>query len=172
MAYTPSPRNCQEIPENKAVSLSRPGRISDMAYTPCPQTAYKCLKIKLRPYRGQDASRTCPAHHAQKLPSSPDVSRTLPAHRVQEIAEKYMKIRLRPNRGHDASRTWPAKRVPQIAKKCLKIKFCPFSGQDMSWIWPAHRATKSQQMPKNQDASLLQQGRVPNLAYQKLPKND
>ncbi|CAA3001833.1 Hypothetical predicted protein [Olea europaea subsp. europaea] len=101
MAYTPSPRNCQEMPENQAVSLSRLGRVPDKAYTPCPQIAYKCLKIKLRPYHGQDTSRTRPKLVAKKdleimlhPYSSPDESRTLSTHRVQEIVEKYVKIRM------------------------------------------------------------------------------
>ncbi|CAA2955341.1 Hypothetical predicted protein [Olea europaea subsp. europaea] len=41
-------------------SLLRLGHVPDMAYTSCPQNAFKCLKIRMHPYRGQDASLSWP----------------------------------------------------------------------------------------------------------------
>ncbi|CAA2998211.1 Hypothetical predicted protein [Olea europaea subsp. europaea] len=85
--------NCQEMPKNQVVSLPRSGRVPDMAYTSCPQMpenqaapptatrrrpgrgintvpkkSQKCLKIRLRPYRGPDASRHGLHNVSQKLP--------------------------------------------------------------------------------------------------------
>ncbi|CAA3001828.1 Hypothetical predicted protein [Olea europaea subsp. europaea] len=84
MAYTPSPRNCLEMPENHVASLPRPRRVPNMACTLCPKIAMKYLNIRLCPYRGQDASRTWPTYHAQKClkiglrPSCvPDMARTM-----------------------------------------------------------------------------------------------
>ncbi|CAA2954901.1 Hypothetical predicted protein [Olea europaea subsp. europaea] len=51
MACKSCPKNCVEMPGNQAVSLSRRGRISDMADTPHLETTQKCLKIRLRPCR-------------------------------------------------------------------------------------------------------------------------
>ncbi|CAA2986364.1 Hypothetical predicted protein [Olea europaea subsp. europaea] len=45
------------MPENRDASLPRLGRFLDMVCTPCPQTDYKCLKIKRRPYQDQASPR-------------------------------------------------------------------------------------------------------------------
>ncbi|CAA2985518.1 transcription factor MYB119-like [Olea europaea subsp. europaea] len=46
------------MPKNRDASLSQLGRVRDMVCTPCPQTAYKCLKIKWRPYHDQASPRS------------------------------------------------------------------------------------------------------------------
>ncbi|CAA3023144.1 Hypothetical predicted protein [Olea europaea subsp. europaea] len=89
MDCTPSPKICQEIPENQAVSLSQPGRVVDMAGTPCPQML-------------ENQAVSLP-----RLGGIPNVA-CIPWPKMPEI-------RLRPCRGPDASRSWPAHRVPKIA---------------------------------------------------------
>ncbi|CAA3008302.1 Hypothetical predicted protein [Olea europaea subsp. europaea] len=67
--------------ENQDASLPQRGHVLDMACTPCLQTAYKCLKIRWRSYRGQASPRRgqytvpknfleMPEDQAASLPSS------------------------------------------------------------------------------------------------------
>ncbi|CAA2988020.1 Hypothetical predicted protein [Olea europaea subsp. europaea] len=66
-------QNSLEMFGNQVASLSRPGRIANMAYTPCPdmaclpcaETVQKYLKIRLRPWPGRipDMAYTlCPSN--------------------------------------------------------------------------------------------------------------
>ncbi|CAA3023149.1 Hypothetical predicted protein [Olea europaea subsp. europaea] len=80
MACTPSPRNYQEMSENQAASLPRLGHIPDIACTSCPQKVCKCLKIRMHPYCGQDASLSWPW-------GSSDMACTLSPRNCQEMPE-------------------------------------------------------------------------------------
>ncbi|CAA2954916.1 Hypothetical predicted protein [Olea europaea subsp. europaea] len=72
MACTSSPKNFHEMPKNRDASLPRLGCVLDMACTPCPQTAYKCLKIGRRPYRGQASPRSGQHTMPKNFPEMPE----------------------------------------------------------------------------------------------------
>ncbi|CAA2954915.1 Hypothetical predicted protein [Olea europaea subsp. europaea] len=70
------------MPENQNVSLPRLGRVLDMACTLCPQTAYKCLKIRRCSYRGRASPRSGQHTVPKNFPKMPeDQVASLPASR-------------------------------------------------------------------------------------------
>ncbi|CAA3001601.1 Hypothetical predicted protein [Olea europaea subsp. europaea] len=102
--------NCLKMPENQAVFLPWPERVPDMACTPCPENVQKCLKIRLRPCHGHDASRTWPVHlvpemlenQATSLPR-PGCVPNMACTPCLETAQKCLKIRLRPCRVEEST---------------------------------------------------------------------
>ncbi|CAA2955342.1 Hypothetical predicted protein [Olea europaea subsp. europaea] len=72
MACTSSPKNYQKMPENQDASLPQRGHVLDMACTPCPQIAYKCLKIRWRSYRGQASPRSGQHTVPKNFPEMPE----------------------------------------------------------------------------------------------------
>ncbi|CAA2954908.1 Hypothetical predicted protein [Olea europaea subsp. europaea] len=143
MACTLSPRNCQEMPEkNQAVSLSRLGHLPDMAFTSCPQKAYKCLKIRIHPYCVQDTSLHIVYKNFPQMLENEAASLTWPECISIKACIPYPK-KLPRNACKSScvpatSWTWPAHRVLQTIKKCLKIRLHPCSNPDASRKLPAH----------------------------------
>ncbi|CAA2952726.1 Hypothetical predicted protein [Olea europaea subsp. europaea] len=168
-------------------SLLRLGHVPDMACTSCPQKAYKCLKIRMHPYRGQEASLSWP----WEARVHPELSRTP----CLQTAYKCLKIRMRSYYGQDASRTWPTHRAqklptndaslprqghildmactpcPQIAYKCLKIKWRSYRGQASPRSGQHTMPKNFPEMLKDQAASLPLSRSIPFIAYTLSPKN-
>ncbi|CAA2952734.1 Hypothetical predicted protein [Olea europaea subsp. europaea] len=70
------------MPENQDASLPQRSHVLDMACTPCPQTAYKCLKIRWRSYRGQANPRSGQHTVPKNFPEMPeDQAASLPSSR-------------------------------------------------------------------------------------------
>ncbi|CAA3011496.1 Hypothetical predicted protein [Olea europaea subsp. europaea] len=87
-------------------SLLRLGHVPDMACTSCPQKAYKCLKIKMHPYRGQEASLSWPwgvSDMAYTLRCVPTMVRTRPGRGQHTVPKNFPRM----SEYQAVTRMWP-----------------------------------------------------------------
>ncbi|CAA3000159.1 Hypothetical predicted protein [Olea europaea subsp. europaea] len=165
MACKSCPNNYVEMPRNQATSLSHRGCISDMADTPHLETTQKCLKIRLRPYRGLHASQTQPAHRVLempkrrvsdktctpcprsclKMPRNQAASLSHPEQSRHTVSQKLLRNAWKSSYVPAVARTHPGHDLHTVPRNCPKMPKNLVASQSWpgaSHTWPVHHVPK------------------------------